>query len=178
MPQNRLSSTATLSLEPRLNLAQPTCRLALYNSYNCKRHPVVLLLALLCSACAADHPQHRLDSIVIEVTGDEFNWYFRYPGADGVLGSSDDQHSVQNLFLPDNSKVNLKLKSNDYVYSFALPEFGLKEIAVPGLNFELQFTTQDEQTMQLRGDQFCGFAHETLIGKVYIRNQDDGYYGW
>ena len=154
------------------------CSLALYKPYNGKRCLLALLFTLLCSGCAAPQPQHRLDSIVIEVTGDEFNWYFRYPGPDGVLGTSDDQHSVQNMFLPDNSNVNLKLKSNDYVYTFTLPELGMIEIAVPGLSFELQFTTGDEQTLQLRGDQLCGFAHETLIGKVYVRNQDDGYYGW
>jgi len=140
-----------------------------------KQYLTALLLALLFSGCAA---QQRLHSIIIEVTADTFNWYFRYPGADGVLGTHDDQHSVQMLFLPDNAKVKLKLKSNDYVYSFALPELGLEEIAVPGLDFELLFSVGDEQTLQLLGDQFCGFAHETLIGKVYVRNQDDGYYGW
>jgi cytochrome c oxidase subunit 2 len=145
------------------------------NPHNCQRHLVALLFTLLCSGCAA---QQRLDSIVIQVTGDEFNWYFRYPGPDGVLGTSDDQHSVQHLFLPDNSNVKLELGSNDYVYSFSLPELGMKEIAVPGLSFELKFATQGQQTLQLMGDQLCGFEHETLIGKVYVRNQDDGYYGW
>lgn len=154
------------------------CSLALFKPYSCKWYLVVLLFALLCVRDAASQPQQRLDTIVIEVTGNEFNWYFRYPGADGVLDTSDDRHSVQHLFLPDNARVNLKLKSNDYVYTFTLPELGMAEIAVPGLSFELQFTTGDEQTLQLRGDQLCGFAHETLIGKVYVRNQDDGYYSW
>lgn len=134
--------------------------------------------ALLFSGCEAENRQNRLDSIVIEVTGDDFNWYFRYPGPDGVLGTSDDRHSMQDLFLPDNSKVDLKLNSNDYVYLFSLPELGMREIAVPGLSFELQFTTQEEQVLDLMGDQMCGFAHESLIGKVYVRNQDDGYYDW
>ncbi len=164
--------------DSRFNLGQVIHNLVLHTPYVGKRILVGLLFTGLFSGCAAHQPQHRLDSIVIEVTGDDFNWYFRYPGPDGVLGTSDDQHSVQHIFLPDNSKVNLKLKSKDYVYSFALPELGLEEIAVPGLSFELMFTTGDEQTLQLMGDQFCGFAHETLIGKVYVRNQDDGYYGW
>lgn len=136
------------------------------------------MCALLSSGCEPDDPQNRLESIIIEVTGDEFNWHFRYPGPDGVLGTSDDRHSMQDLFLPDNSKVDLKLNSNDYVYMFSLPELGMREIAVPGLSFELQFTTQDEQILDLMGDQMCGFAHESLIGKVYVRNQDDGYYDW
>mgnify|MGYP001817398196 CR=1 FL=1 len=145
---------------------------------NLKRNLALLLCALLFSGCEPGESQSRLDSIVIEVTGDEFNWYFRYPGPDGVLGTGDDRHSIQNLFLPDNSKVDLKLNSNDYVYMFSLPELGMREIAVPGLSFELQFATQDEQILDLMGDQMCGFAHESLIGKVYVRNQDDGYYDW
>lgn len=152
--------------------------LAVFNSYGSRRYLRVLLFALLFSGCGPDRAHNRLDSIVIEVTGDEFNWYFRYPGPDGVLGTSDDRHSVQDLYLPDNSRVDLKLSSKDYLYSFALPDLGMTEIAVPGLDFDLQFSTQDEQTMQLLGDQFCGFSHETLIGKVYVRNQDDGYYDW
>ena len=95
-----------------------------------------------------------------------------------MLGTGDDRHSVQDLYLPDNSEVDLKLKSNDYVYTFALPKLGMQEIAVPGLDFELQFTTQGEQTMQLKGDQLCGFEHESLIGNVYVRNQDAGFYDW
>lgn len=138
----------------------------------------VSLCALLFVGCEPHGTQNRLDSVVIEVTGDDFNWYFRYPGPDGVLGTSDDRHSVQDLFLPDNANVDLKLNSNDYVYMFSLPELGMREIAVPGLSFGLQFSTQEEQVMDLMGDQLCGFAHASLIGKVYVRNQDDGYYDW
>ena len=147
-------------------------------TYRFERHWLLLFCTMLFAACGSDNSDAQLESIVIEVTGDEFNWHFRYPGPDGVLGTDDDRHSVQDLFLPDNSEVELKLKSNDYVYSFALPELGMKEIAVPGLDFGLQFTTKNEQTLQLLGDQFCGFAHESLIGKVYVRNQDEGYYNW
>jgi len=126
----------------------------------------------------ADNNQKRIESIVIDVTGDNFNWHFRYPGKDGILGNDDDQHSVRNLYLPDHSNVKLKLHSNDYLYSFALPSLSLKEIAVPGLDYELSFSTVSEDKMPLLGDQFCGFSHKTLIGEVSIRNQDHGFYGW
>lgn len=145
----------------------------------CKCKPsIVALLPALFLGCATVDQQPRLDSIVIEVTGEEFHWHFRYPGRDGVLGTADDRHSEQNLYVPDHSTVYLQLKSKDYVYSFALPELGLREVAVPGLNFGLQFNTREEQTLQLKGDQLCGFAHESLIGTVFVRNQDSGYYGW
>ena len=114
--------------------------------------------------------------LAIEVTGDRYNWYFRYPGRDGVLGTDDDQHSVQDLYVPENTNIVLKLTSNDYLYSFALPDLDLREIAVPGLNFELQFRTKGDQTLQILGDQFCGFAHETLIGMVHVGNEGDNPY--
>lgn len=134
---------------------------------------VTLLLPIL-AGCGSGDP----DSIVIEVTGEEFNWYFRYPGPDGVLGTDDDRYSVQDLYLPGNANVHLKLNSKDYLYSFSLPELDLIEIAVPGLDYELKFATRDAQTLELLGDQFCGFSHDTLIGKVYVRNKDDGFYDW
>jgi len=51
--------------------------------------------------------------LAIEVTGDEFNWHYRYPGRDGVFDTDDDQHSVQDLFLHKNTEVVLKLTIND-----------------------------------------------------------------
>jgi heme/copper-type cytochrome/quinol oxidase subunit 2 len=119
-----------------------------------------------------------IDRITIEATGDNFNWYFRYPGNDGVLGNDDDKFSKQNLFLPPNSRVQLKLKSKDYLYSFSLPELALEEIAVPGLEHEVSFKTKRQTTFTLLGDQFCGYAHESLIGKVNVRNQNDDFYAW
>lgn len=142
------------------------------------RRTAVLLVAVLCAACVPDGRQQQRESIVVEVTGDEFNWYFRYPGPDGELGTADDRHSVQDLYLPVHSKVSLSLQSKDYLYSFALPELGLQEIAVPDLKFGLEFTTGDEQTLRLLGDQFCGFAHETLIGSVFVRRSGNDFYDW
>ena len=59
-----------------------------------------------------------------------------------------------------------------------MPDLDLQEIAVPGLDFGLQFRTDDEEVIQLLGDQMCGFAHETLIGNVYVRSNDAEFYDW
>jgi len=126
--------------------------------------------------CHAGDEQQRIDKLVIAATGDNFNWYFQYPGPDNILGTEDDQYSTQNLYLPDHAEITLKLASNDYLYSFALPEMGLKEIAAPDLYFELNFNTGNPQILSLLGDQFCGFAHDSLKGKVHILDQTGGFY--
>lgn len=138
----------------------------------------IMCLAGLLTACTSNTQNTKVQSIVIDVTGDNFNWKFRYPGKDGILGNGDDQYSTQDLYLPDNAKVKLKLASKDYLYTFALPDYELNQIAVPGLSFELDFTTQSAKTTRLLGDQFCGFSHETLKGDVHIIDQTGGYYGW
>ncbi len=139
---------------------------------------LLLIGICFCLSCTPKTKQTRLESIIIEVTGHNFNWHYRYPGADGILGTKDDESSIQDLYLPDNANIRLQLKSLDYVYTFALPDIGLKEIAVPDLDFELQFKTGSEQTLKVLGDQFCGYAHETLIGKAFVKNQDHGFYSW
>ena len=144
----------------------------------CKKYLVVLFSVVTILSCQKNQPNTRLNAIVVDVIGHEFNWYFRYPGQDGVLGSDDDQHSTRHLYLPDNAQVKLQLKSKDYLYSLALPDLQLKEIAVPEMVFELNFNSGNEGTMQLLGDQFCGYTHKTLIGQVRVVNQDKGFYKW
>lgn len=139
----------------------------------------IIVFSIYLTACGSSEVHERINTITVEVTGDEFNWYFRYPGEDGKLGTADDKTSMQNLYLPDNANVTLDLKSKDYVYNFALPDVSKKEIAVPDLAFNLKFKTNDTSTWVLLGDQFCGFSHETLIGKVYIRDQSSNhFYDW
>lgn len=139
------------------------------------RHIFLFCAALLPACNVADTPPAP-GAITVDVTGDDFNWHFRYPGTDGVLGTDDDKHSVQNLYLPENTQVKLKLHSKDYLYSFALPDFDVKEIAVPDMDFELNFHTGSEASLPLLGDQFCGFSHKSLMGEVRIQNQRAGFY--
>lgn len=131
---------------------------------------------LLLSGCDAAGPTEHIDAITVVATGDNYSWHFQYPGQDGVLGTEDDQYSRQDLLLPAGAEVTLKLNSNDYLYSFALPAIGLKEIAVPGLDFELNFQSGPTRVMDLLGDQFCGFSHDSLNGRVSILDQRYGFY--
>lgn len=139
---------------------------------------ITLFFLILFAYSHTYNKNQRLELIVVEVIGDNFNWTFRYPGADGILGNDDDKFSMQNLYLPDHAEVTLQLASKDYLYSFALPDYKVSQIAVPGLNFELNFITGDAKTILLLGDQFCGFSHDSLKGKVYVINQDEGFYNW
>jgi len=130
------------------------------------------------AGCNASNRDETIKTITIDVTGDSFHWHFDYPGEDGLLGNADDRRSTGILYLPDNANVTLKLHSKDYLYSFSLPKFGQSGIAVPELDYTLNFSTEMPGAFKVLGDQFCGFSHDTLNVNVQVLDQKDGFYGW
>ena len=110
---------------------------------------------------------------VIEVTGRDFQWHLRYPGDDGKLHTGDDLAALRHIRVPTDSRVRLELRSDDYLYQLAFPDFRLKEIAVPDLEFALEFDSGAAGTFELRGDQFCGYAHPDLMGELVVLSEND-----
>jgi len=108
------------------------------------------------------------DSIVVEVTGHQFAWEFRYPGKDGVLGkknyrlttalnslgvdfndpaSADDIHVGTTMHIPVNRPVKMVINSQDVIHDVGLSHFRMKMDAVPGIPttqwFTPQYTTEE-----------------------------------
>ncbi len=125
---------------------------------------------------ACDRASTGPASVIVDVTGEDFNWHFNYAGDDGLTGTADDRTSLRYLYLPANTDVTLNLHSRDYLYSFALPDFGQSSIAVPDLDHSLKFKTGAPGIYALRGDQFCGFSHKTLMGEVRVVAADPASY--
>lgn len=116
----------------------------------------------------ARHDGQHVDSnllaqtLEISVTGRDFNWYFAYP-------TKSDHAQVlarRNLYVPTNVPIQLRIESEDYLYSLALPQFEAQEIAVPKMTHKLAFTAKEAGVSQLVGDQFCGYSHPDLMGNV------------
>ncbi len=109
----------------------------------------------------------------VEATGYQFAWALRYPGEDGVLGRKDyklikqgsndlgmdwnDEASLDDflpneLVLPVNKKVRVRITSRDVLHNFYLPHFRLKMDAVPGMPTYFVFTptkTTEEYRQEL-----------------------------
>lgn len=102
------------------------------------------------------------DAMVVEITGQQFGWTYRYPGADGVLGKRsyklinpeannglgqdwNDQANFDDkiptkMFLVKDKPVKLVIGSKDVIHDVGLPHFRLKMDAVPGIPTTLWFT--------------------------------------
>jgi cytochrome c oxidase subunit 2 len=101
------------------------------------------------------------DAMVVEVTGKQFNWMFRYPGKDGELGKKDyklvnygkndlglkwdDKNSLDDitpseLHLVVGKPVKLVINAHDVIHDVGLPHFRMKMDAVPGIPTTMWFT--------------------------------------
>jgi hypothetical protein len=107
--------------------------------------------------------------LFVRARGSNFNWYFSYAGDDGILNTDDDIRTRRHLFLPTGRPVRIQLESDDYLYSLKLPAQGANEIAVPGLVHYCTVRETKAGSYPLNGDQFCGYAHPDLVGRVIVQ---------
>jgi cytochrome c oxidase subunit 2 len=108
------------------------------------------------------------DATVVRVVAEQFAWNVHYPGPDGIFGrtdinlvssdnplgldrsdpyAKDDITTINQLNLPINKPVIVRLSSKDVIHSFNLPLFRVKQDAIPGqvvkVWFEPTTTTSD-----------------------------------
>ena len=108
---------------------------------------------------------------VLEITGSKKNWSAKYPAPRGVKGPSKVVPAAQGLHLPLGTKIILVLKSTDFVYTFAIPEQGLKEIAVPALEFRMGLRPTKARELELVGEGLCGDPHTEVPGRLIFDSQ-------
>lgn len=111
------------------------------------------------------------NAMVVEITGQQFGWTYRYPGDDGVLGKrsfklinpatsnglGQDWNDKANMddkiptvmYLVKDKPVKLVIGSKDVIHDVGLPHFRLKMDAVPGIPTTLWFTP-NRTTKQMR----------------------------
>jgi heme/copper-type cytochrome/quinol oxidase subunit 2 len=107
--------------------------------------------------------------------GSDRDWNFSYLGPDGTLDTADDIKSTGEMNLPVGAEVVIDLRSNDFIYVFSCPGLGLKEIAVPDLEFSISFTAERPGEFNLLMDPMCGFRlppGETM-GRIKVASASD-----
>ncbi len=112
------------------------------------------------------------DPYSIEITGSNKSWSARYPDVSGHLGAGIKVSAGEDIHVPLGAKIILILKSTDYLYTFSIPETGLKEIAVPTLEFRIEFQPTEATQLDLVGEQLCGDPHSQVAGRLVIEPQD------
>ncbi|MGC5327904.1 cytochrome c oxidase subunit II [Brevibacillus sp. SYSU BS000544] len=107
------------------------------------------------------------DVVVINVTGQKWSWEYEYPG--GFKKTND-------LRLPEGKDVLFKITSKDVIHSFWIPEFRMKQDAVPGR--ETQYSVKVEgqsknENLRVVCAEYCGTAHTMMVNKITIMKADE-----
>jgi cytochrome c oxidase subunit 2 len=139
------------------------------------------------------------NSASFEAVGQQWQWKFRYPGEDGVLGTVDAKlMSTDNPFgmieddpdgqddilvnsniahLPIGQPVTALLRSADVLHDFAVAQFRVKMDLVPGLVTYLWFEPTRTGTFEILCEELCGIGHFVMRGKIVVDEQAD-YDAW
>ena len=104
----------------------------------------------------------------IEVTAEQFAWNIRYAGSDGILNSPDDITTINQLHLPVHQTVLIRLKSKDVIHSFFVPQFRMKQDAVPGLTGRLWLAATKTGQYEIACAELCGLGHYRMRGFLTI----------
>jgi cytochrome c oxidase subunit 2 len=99
------------------------------------------------------------DEMVVRVTGQQFAWSFEYPR---------ERVRSTELVLPEDRPVLFRIRSRDVVHSFWVPEFRLKEDAVPGLTTDIRLTPDELGRYQVVCAELCGLGHATMRQLVRV----------
>jgi cytochrome c oxidase subunit II len=93
------------------------------------------------------------NEMVVNVTGQQFTWTFQYP---------EEKLDAKELVLPVDRPVEFRIKTNDVIHSFWVPQFRLKSDAVPGLTTKVRVTPDHEGNFEVVCTELCGIGHSTM----------------
>jgi cytochrome c oxidase subunit 2 len=134
-----------------------------------------------------------------EVLGQQWQWSYRYPGKDGVMGTSDVKFITSDnafglnpedpngqddiliegddLHLPLDRPVKALLRSIDVVHDFYVPQFRAKMDLVPGQVTFFWFVPTRAGSFEILCAELCGVGHHVMRGTVIIEEQT-AYQTW
>lgn len=134
--------------------------------------------------------QATAQALRVEVTGMQFQWYFRYPGPDGVFGrlkpelidaaggnplglDPADPHGQDDivssaLMLPANRQVELELRAQDVIHGFFVPAMRIMQNATPGQVSTIHFTPTLPGRYEVVCTQLCGLGHYRMHASMQV----------
>jgi cytochrome c oxidase subunit 2 len=109
---------------------------------------------------------------IIDISPRQFQWPIKYPGADGQFGTADDIESINQLYLVKDQPVQIKLHGQDVIHSFFVPEFRIKQDAVPGMATAVWIKPTMAGDFEIACAELCGIGHSNMRGYVHVVTQD------
>ena len=104
----------------------------------------------------------------VYVVGKKWMWEFADPAGGGSVGV---------LTVPAGKPIRLIITSRDVLHSFYVPDFRIKQDAVPGRYTTAWFEAARPGTYEILCTEYCGAGHSTMRGTVVALGPED-YERW
>ena len=131
----------------------------------------------------------------MEVVARQWDWRYRFPGKDGILGKTDfrlinddnpfgvdpkDPNGQDDVLIDDpevhlplGQPVKVLLRSIDVLHDFYVPQFRAKMDMVPGSITYFWFTPTRTGTFDVLCFELCGVGHHNMRGIVVVEKDSD-----
>ena len=117
---------------------------------------------------ASPESEGRPADVEVDVLGLQFAWIFTYPQSGIVSGE---------LHIPAGQEVQLNIKAQDVLHAFWVPQFRLKQDAIPGRTVELRFKPEVPGTYPIVCAELCGSYHGAMRSQTIVETPED-YDAW
>lgn len=102
--------------------------------------------------------------LTVNVLGLQYAWIFTYPDSGVTSGE---------LHIPNDRDIKLVIKAQDVLHAFWLPQFRLKQDAIPGQDAELRFKPNRPGEYPIICAELCGPYHGAMASKLYVQPPDE-----
>ena len=102
--------------------------------------------------------------LTVDVMGLQYAWIFTYPDTGVISGE---------LHVAKGQDVRLNIKAQDVIHAFWLPEFRIKQDAIPGRDTELRFTATRLGDYPVICAELCGAYHGSMVTRLYVESPED-----
>jgi cytochrome c oxidase subunit 2 len=151
-------------------------------------------------------PDPEMEPFEVRVVAQQFTWKVHHPGSDGLFGrtspelldeienplgldpsdpaGADDIFEDKVLRLPKGRQALIHLTTLDVIHSFALPEFRVKQDAIPGMSIPVHFTPtmttsefqekleNPDRNFEIACAQLCGITHYAMKGTLFVETPE------
>ena len=104
------------------------------------------------------------NALPVDLTAMQFAFIFHYPQGDITSGE---------LHIPAGRPVELRMKANDVIHAFWVPQFRLKQDVIPGQPTVLTFTATRPGSYPIVCAELCGPYHGGMRSTVVVHETDD-----
>ncbi len=108
------------------------------------------------------------NALDVYVVGKQWMWKFQHPTG---------QREIDELHVPVNKTVRLMITSEDVIHSLFIPDFRVKQDAVPGRYTSSWFTGTKPGKYHIFCAEYCGLNHSYMGGWIFVMSPED-YANW